>query len=87
MLCDTAPQTRRKVVQLETVPVFVYTVWPEILAGNLFWRIGGCESNPPIFPSGKLLQYAVVRDIINMSSTIVQNVRTKASNFERMERK
>ena len=26
-----------------------YTVWPEILAGNLFWRIGGFESNPPIF--------------------------------------
>ena len=25
------------------------TVWPEILAGNLFWRIGGFESNPPIF--------------------------------------
>ena len=21
------------------------TVWPEILAGNLFWRIGGFESN------------------------------------------
>ena len=30
------------------------TVWPEILAGNLFWRIGGFESNPPIFPSAKL---------------------------------
>ena len=29
--------------------MFVYTVWPEILAGNLFWRIGGFESNPPIF--------------------------------------
>ena len=26
-----------------------YTVWPEILAGNLFWQIGGFESNPPIF--------------------------------------
>ena len=23
------------------------TIWPEILAGNLFWRIGGFESNPP----------------------------------------
>ena len=30
------------------------TVWPEILAGNLFWRIGSFESNPPIFPSAKL---------------------------------
>ena len=25
------------------------TVWPEILVGNLFWRIGDFESNPPIF--------------------------------------
>ena len=25
------------------------TVWPETLAGNLFWRIGSFESNPPIF--------------------------------------
>ena len=31
-----------------------YTVWPEILAGNLLWRIGGFESNPPIFQSAKL---------------------------------
>ena len=39
----------------------VYTVWPKMLAGNLFWRIGGFESNPPIFPSTKLfLQYAVI---------------------------
>ena len=30
------------------------TVWPEILAGNLFWRIGGFESNPPIFHPPKL---------------------------------
>ena len=29
--------------------IIIYTVWPEILAGNLFWRIGGFESNPPIF--------------------------------------
>ena len=29
----------------------VYTVWPEILAGNLFWRIGGFESNAcSLFP-------------------------------------
>ena len=25
------------------------TVWPEILAGNLFWRIGNFQSNLPIF--------------------------------------
>ena len=31
-----------------------YTVWPVILAGNLFWRIGGFESNPPIFHLPKL---------------------------------
>ena len=34
-----------------------------------------------------VLMYAVIRDVINMSSTIVQNVHMKASNFERMERK
>ena len=33
----------------------LYTVWPEILAGNLFWRIGGFESNPPIFHPPKLI--------------------------------
>ena len=26
-----------------------YTVWLEILAGNLFWQIGGIESNLSIF--------------------------------------
>ena len=26
----------------------IYTVWPEIYVGNLFWRIGGSESNPSI---------------------------------------
>ena len=30
------------------------TVWPEILVGNLFWRIDGFESNPPIFHPPKL---------------------------------
>ena len=33
---------------------YICTVWPEILAGNLFWRIGGFESNPPIFHPPKL---------------------------------
>ena len=69
----------------------LYTVRAEILAGNLFWQIGGFESNPPIFPSAKLFtvcqSYVLLRDVINMSSTVVQNIRTKASNFERKERK
>ena len=30
------------------------TVWPEILAGTLFWWIGSCESNPSIFRPPKL---------------------------------
>ena len=34
--------------------IYIYTVWPEILAGNLFWRIGGFESKPPIFYPPKL---------------------------------
>ena len=38
-----------------------YTVWPEILAGNLFWRIGDFESNPPIFHPPKL--YSVLSSI------------------------
>ena len=48
------------------------TVWLEILAGNLFWRIGGFESNPPIFPSAKLLQCDVIvgRTVIYMTSII-----------------
>ena len=29
--------------------MFLDTIWLEILAGNLFWRIGSFESNPPIF--------------------------------------
>ena len=37
-----------------------YTVWPEILAGNLFWRIGGFESNPPIFHPPKTSQCDVI---------------------------
>ena len=28
---------------------YVHTIWPEILGRNLFWWIGGFESNPPIF--------------------------------------
>ena len=32
---------------------FVYTVWPETLAGNLFWWIGGFDSDPTIFPPVK----------------------------------
>ena len=34
----------------------LYTVWPEILAGNLFWRIGSFESNPPIFHPPKFVR-------------------------------
>ena len=30
------------------------TVWPKLLAGNLFWQIGNFESNPPIFHPPKL---------------------------------
>ena len=40
--------------------IIIYTVWPEILAGNLFWRIGGFESNPPIFHPPKTSQCDVI---------------------------
>ena len=36
--------------------MFLDTIWPEILAGNLFWRIGSFESNPPIFLLPKFVQ-------------------------------
>ena len=39
------------------------TVWLEILARNLFWRIGGFESNPPIFPSAKVTYCYVTSSI------------------------
>ena len=38
----------------------IHTVWPEILAGNLFWWIGGFESNPPIFHPPETSQCDVV---------------------------
>ena len=38
-----------------------YTVWPEILPGNLFWQIGSFASNPPIFHPPKL--YSVLSSI------------------------
>ena len=37
----------------------IHTI-PEILAGNLFWRIGGFESNPPIFHPPKTSQCDVI---------------------------
>ena len=36
------------------IKLFADTVWPEISAGSLFWRIGGFESNLPIFHPSKL---------------------------------
>ena len=36
--------------------VEIFTVWPEILVGYLFWQIGGFESNSPIFLPPKFVQ-------------------------------
>ena len=80
-------------ISTRTPNVIAVRCFSAIPYGRKFWRgiyFGGLAVlrairqyfNPPNF-----LQYAVIRDVINMSSTIVQNVRTKASNFERMERK
>ena len=44
-----------------SVLLYTNTVWPEILAGNLFWRIGGFESNPPILHPPKL--YSVLSSL------------------------
>ena len=44
----------------DSKPIYYFTtIWPEILAGNLFWRIGGFESNPPIFLPPKLCNHIV----------------------------
>ena len=66
------------------------TVRREILAGNLFWRIGDFKSIPPIFHLSNFYIMMsslriVICDVINTWSTVVQNVRTKASTFKRME--
>ena len=69
-----------------------YACTHDVPYGQKFWRriyFGGLAVLRAIrqyFHPPNFLQYAVIRDVINMSSTIVQNVRTKASNFERMER-
>ena len=49
----------------------VNTVWPEILEGNLFWRIGGFESNPPIFNPPKLYR---VSSLLRNHSFYVYNM-------------
>ena len=50
MSVTSVPQLECQLAETRTVHIDgsqLYTVWPEILAGNLFWRIGGFESNPP----------------------------------------
>ena len=47
------------------------TVWPEILAGNLFWRIDGFESNPPIFHLPKLCSVLLSLFVIIASTCTV----------------
>ena len=37
------------VCDVRNINLPLYTVWPDILMRNLFWRIGGFESNPIIF--------------------------------------
>ena len=78
---------------IASLAVFVETtdtLWLESLAGNLFWRIGSFESNPPIFsPTNYYSMMSAHVHVItwchNHVSTVVQNVRTKAANFVRME--
>ena len=47
--CASLIQLQLRMLDGCTLRIMVYTIWPEILAWNLFWRIGGYESNPPIF--------------------------------------
>ena len=55
-----------------------YTVWPEILAGNLFWRIGGFESNPPIFHPPKL--HSVMSSLLRNHSLCTSGSYIRQSN-------
>ena len=50
----------KRLITQPFAPFSFYTVWPEILAENLFWRIGGFESNPPIFHPPKTSQCDVI---------------------------
>ena len=59
------------------------TVWPEILAGNLFWRIGGFESNPPIFHPPKL--HSVMSSILRNRSLCTRPAAKHASLMVGME--
>ena len=63
MSVTSVPQLECQLAETRTVHIDgsqLYTVWPEILAGNLFWRIGGFESNPPIFHPPKTSQCDVI---------------------------
>ena len=67
------------------------------MAGNFsggiyFGRLAVLRAIRQYFHPPNILQYDVIIrtvlcDVINMSSAIIQNVHTKASNFKRMERK
>ena len=59
-------------------------------ARNLFWQIGDFKSISPIFHLSNFYVmmsslHIVICDVINTWSTVIQNVRIKASNFKRME--
>ena len=60
-LCDKMPLIYRTIQPNKMASAtLTVTVWPEILVGNLFWRIGGFESNPPIFHPPKTSQCDVI---------------------------
>ena len=62
--------------------VFV-TVWPESLARNLFWRIGGFVSNPPIFLPSKL--HSVMSSLLRNHSLCTIAAAKRASLIVGME--
>ena len=53
-------QSTTYVLELVLFHLVLHTVWPEILAGNLFWRIGSFENYPPIFHPPKTSQCDVI---------------------------
>ena len=63
------------------------TVWPEILAGNLIWRIGGFESNPLIFHLPNNSQCDVIIIAKSWLSCVARTAAKRASLIVGMELK
>ena len=60
-----------------------YTVWPEILAGNLFWWVGSFQSNPSIFLQPKFVSALLRKHSFTIGLKILPTFRPDAPVFFR----